>query len=372
MIPVNKFKLLNSDRNILIKALKKNWISSAGPEVKVFENKFKTLIGHKYCSSISSGSAALDVALKVIDIKKGDEVIIPNFTIISSALSVVRLGGVPVPIDCDFHNWNMKIEEIEKNISKKTKAIIATHIYGYPIEIDKIKKICTKYKLILVEDAAEMLGHKYNDKFCGSFGDLSIFSLYSNKHITTGEGGMLLTSKKKYSTKIFDFKNLCFGKENRFNHYDIGWNYRYTNLQASLGISQIKRIDKIIEKKITIGKRYYNNLKNLNNIYIQKPKLNNIENVYWVVGILILNKKITAKKFRNELKKLKIETRDFFWPINKQTALKKYNFKFKKNYPNSEYLSKYGFYVPSGLETTSKDIDFVCQSIKKIKNKFKI
>ena len=372
MIPVNKFKLLTSDRNILIKALKKNWISSAGPEVKVFENKFKTLIGHKYCSSISSGSAALDVALKVIDIKKGDEVIIPNFTIISSALSVVRLGGVPVPIDCDFHNWNMKIEEIEKNISKKTKAIIATHIYGYPIEIDKIKKICTKYKLILVEDAAEMLGHKYNGKFCGSFGDLSIFSLYSNKHITTGEGGMLLTSKKKYSKKIFDFKNLCFGKENRFNHYDIGWNYRYTNLQASLGISQIKRIDKIIEKKITIGKRYYNNLKNLNNIYIQKPKLNNIENVYWVVGILILNKKITAKKFRNELKKLKIETRDFFWPINKQTALKKYNFKFKKNYPNSEYLSKYGFYVPSGLETTSKDIDFVCQSIKKIKNKFKI
>jgi len=371
MIPVNKFKLLSADRSILINALKKNWISSAGPEVKEFENKFKKMIGHRYCSSMSSGSAALDVAMKVVGIKKGDEVIIPNFTIISSAISVIKLGGIPVPIDCDLYNWNMKIDEIEKNISKKTKAIIATHIYGYPIEIDKIKKICNKYKLILIEDAAEMLGHNYKSKPCGSFGDLSIFSLYSNKHITTGEGGMLLTSKKKYKTKIFDFKNLCFGKKNRFNHYDIGWNYRYTNLQASLGISQIERIDKIINKKKEIGKRYYNNLKNLDNIYIQKPMLNNRENIYWVVGILVLNKKIKAKKFRDELKKLKIETRDFFWPMHKQTALKKYNFNFKKNYYNSEYLSKYGFYVPSGLETSIRDIDYVCRSIIKIKNKFK-
>ena len=370
MIPVNKFKLLPSDRKILINAIKKNWISSVGPEVKKFEDKFKKLIGKKYCSSVSSGSAALDIALKVIDIKKGDEVIIPNFTIISPAISIIKLGGIPIPIDCDFYNWNMKIDEIEKNITKKTKAIIATHIYGYPIEIDKIKKICKKYKLILIEDAAEMLGHKYKSKPCGSFGDLSIFSLYSNKHITTGEGGMILTSETKYKNKIFDYKNLCFGKKNRFNHYDIGWNYRYTNLQASLGINQIKRINKIIRKKKEIGKKYYDKLKNCKNIYIQKPKINNIENVYWVVGILILNKKITALKYRNELKKYKIETRDFFWPINKQDAFKRYNLKFKKNYKNSDYLSKYGFYLPSGLGTKSKDIDYICNCIKKINKKF--
>ena len=143
----------------------------------------------------------------------------------------------------------MKINLIEKKISKKTKAILATHIYGYPIEIDKIKKICKKYNLILIEDAAEMVGHKFQGKYCGSFGDLSIFSFYSNKHITTGEGGMVLTSNKKFKDKIFDYKNLCFGKKNRFNHYDIGWNYRYTNLQAALGLNQINRIDKIIRKK---------------------------------------------------------------------------------------------------------------------------
>ena len=370
MIPVNKFKLLTSDRKIILNALKRNWISSAGPEVKKFEDNFKKLIGKKYCSSVSSGSAALDIALKVIGIKKGDEIIIPNFTIISPAISIIKLGGIPVPIDCDFYNWNMKINEIEKNISKKTKAIIATHIYGYPIQIDKIRQICNKHKIILIEDAAEMLGHKYKGKQCGSFGDLSIFSLYSNKHITTGEGGMVLTNNRNFKDKIFDYKNLCFGKKNRFNHYDIGWNYRYTNLQASLGISQISRINKVILKKKEIGKKYYNNLKDCRNIYIQKPKLNNIENVYWVVGILILNKKMTATKFRNELKKYKIETREFFWPMNKQDALKKYNLRLTKSYKNSEYISKYGLYLPSGLSTSDKDINYVCKCVKRIKNKF--
>ena len=371
MIPVNKFKLQLNDKKLLLKALNDNWISSVGPEVKKFENEFKKLIGKKYCSSVSSGSAALDIALKVIDIKRGDEVIIPNFTIISSAISIVKLGGTPIPIDCDLFTWNMKIELIEKSITKKTKAIVATHIYGYPIEIDKIKKICRKYKLILIEDAAEMLGHKYKGKHCGSFGDLSIFSLYSNKHITTGEGGMLLTSIKKYKDKIFDYKNLCFGKKNRFNHYDIGWNYRYTNLQAALGINQIYRIKKIINKKKKIGEQYYKNLRDLNNIYIQKPKIKHLENVYWIVGILILNKKINANKFREELKKYNIETRSFFWPINKQKALAKFNFNFNASYSNSEYLSKYGFYLPSGINTSIKDINYVCNSIKKITKKFK-
>ncbi len=371
MIPVNKFKLDRNDKIKLIKVLNNNWISSAGPEVKEFENKFKKLIGKKYCSTVSSGSAALDIALKAIDLKKNDEVIIPNFTIISSAISVIKLGAKPIPIDCDLYNWNMKINLIEKKISKRTKAILATHIYGYPIEIDKIKKICKKFNLILIEDAAEMLGHKYKGKFCGSYGDLSIFSFYSNKHITTGEGGAVLTSNPKYKNKIFDYKNLCFGKKNRFNHYDIGWNYRYTNLQAALGINQIKRISNIIKKKKEIGITYYNKLSKLSNIYIQKPKLDNLENIYWVVGILILNKKITAEKFRKELKKNKVETRSFFWPMNKQSAFKKYKIKFSGNYPNSEYISKYGFYVPSGLNTSRKDINHVCESIIKIKRKYK-
>tara|TARA_B100000579_G_scaffold63120_1_gene46366 strand:- start:1479 stop:2600 length:1122 start_codon:yes stop_codon:yes gene_type:complete len=367
MIPVNKFKLTSEDKKILIKAVKNNWISSAGPQVNLFEKKFSKLIGKRYCSAVSSGTAALEIALKIINIKKGDEVIIPNFTIISSAMAVIKQGGTPVPIDCDLQTWNMKLELITKNITKKTKAVIATHIYGYPIEIDKIKKICKKKKIILIEDAAEMLGHKYKNKYCGWYGDISVFSLYANKHITTGEGGMILTSVNKYKEKIFDYKNLCFGKKNRFNHYDIGWNYRYTNIQAALGINQLKRINKIIKKKKRIGKLYFNNLKNIPNLFIQKPKLNkNFENVYWVVGVLIKNNKITAEKFRKKLEKYKIETRAFFWPMHKQTALKKLNYRFRGSFKNSDYLSKFGLYLPSGLETSENEINYVCKCIKKI------
>mgnify|MGYP000116672605 CR=1 FL=1 len=370
MIPVNKFKLAPEDKKLAIKVLNNNWISSGGPEVKIFENKFKKLIGKKYCSAVSSGTAALEISLKILNLKKGDEVIIPNFTIISSAIAVIKQGAKPVPIDCDLHTWNMKIDLIEKNITKKTKAVIATHIYGYPLEIDKIKKICKKKKIFLIEDAAEVLGHKYKGKYCGHFGDISVFSLYANKHITTGEGGMILTNNIKYKKKIFDYKNLCFGEKNRFNHYDIGWNYRYTNIQAALGINQLKRIKEIIRKKKDIGKYYYENLKDIPNIYIQKPHLKkNIENVYWVVGLLIKNKKITAEKFRIELKKYGIETRAFFWPMHRQTALKKIKIKFKGSFKNSDYISKYGFYLPSGIETTKKEIRFITNCVKKIANK---
>ena len=366
MIPVNKIKISNDDLNSVKEVVKKSWISSAGKEVSIFEKKIGKMIGKKYCSSVSSGTAALEIALKIIKLKKGDEVIISNFTIFSTAMAVVKQNAIPVLIDCDLENWNMKIEDVIKKISNKTRAIIATHIYGYPIEIDKIQKICKKHKIILIEDAAEMFGHKYKKKYCGSFGDISIFSFYSNKNITTGEGGAILTNLTKYKDKIFDFKNLCFGKKNRFNHYDIGWNYRFTNMQAALGLSQLKRIKKIISKKREIGKTYYNFLKDNKKVYIQKPKLNNTENIYWVVGILIKNKRIIAKKLREKLAKKGIETRDFFWPMHKQTALKKLGFNFKGSFENSEYLSKFGFYLPSGLATTKKEIHYACKELLNI------
>ena len=369
MIGVNQFKLLDKDVKAVSRAVKTGWISSAGPEILKFEKKFSKLIGKKYCSTVSSGTAALEIALKTINLKEKDEVIIPNFTIFSSAMSVIKNKAIPVLIDCDLITWNMKIEDLEKKITSKTKAIIATHIYGYPIEIDKIKKICKKKKITLIEDAAEMLGHEYKKKKCGFFGDISIFSLYANKHITTGEGGLILTNSRKYNDKFKNLRNLCFGKINRYNHDDIGWNYRFTNIQAALGLSQLSRLKKIIKKKKEIGKIYYNQLKNNKLIYIQKPKLNKLENVYWVVGILIKNKRFKAKIFRSKLKKMGIETREFFWPINKQKILKKLNYKFSGSYNNSEYLSDYGFYLPSGINTTKSEIIYICNSINIISNK---
>ena len=207
-----------------------------------------------------------------------------------------------------------------------------------------------------------MVCHKYKNRFCGSFGDISIYSFYANKHITTGEGGMIFTNNKNLNNKFRDFRNLCFGKKNRFNHYDIAWNYRMTNMQAALGISQLRRIKSILKKKILIGKYYFHFLKKYENIlYIQKPILENFVNIYWIVGVYI-KKKINIKKLRQYLQNNGIQTRDFFYPLNKQTAFKKFSF-YKQKFNNSELLSKNGFYLPSYIGIKKQDIKFICKKI---------
>ena len=226
-----------------------------------------------------------------------------------------------------------------------------------------IKKILKKKKIVIVEDAAEVLGLKYKNKMCGSFGDISTFSFYANKHVTTGEGGMISTNNTKYFKKYRDLRNLCFGEKERFNHSDVGWNYRITNIQAAMGLSQLKNINKIIRKKIYIGKLYYKYLSKNKNIFITKPNLGNFKNIYWVVGILILKKKIFAKKLSKKLYKTGIQSRPFFYPMNKQKILKKYIKQRNENFKNSDYISKYGLYLPSYFDLKKKDIYFICNQI---------
>ncbi len=366
MIPVNQPYISKSDAIAVYKAVKSGWVSSSGHQINLFENSLKKLIKKKYCSLVSSGTAALEIAIKALDLKKNDEIIMPNFTIISNLLAVIKQNLKPVLIDCDINSWNMKIDEVEKSITKNTKAIMAVHIYGYPLNTKRLLEICIKNKIFLIEDAAEMIGHEIKNKPCGFYGHISTFSFYANKHITTGEGGAILTNSLQLDNKIKSLRNLCFGKINRYNHSEIGWNYRFTNIQAALGLNQIKRIKSIIKKKISVGKQYYKYLKNNKNIYIQKPKQDNIQNVYWVVGILIKNKKILAQKLQKKLKKFGIETRSFFWPMNKQIITKKLKLKFNKKYPNSEYLSKYGFYLPSGINIKNKQIKMICERLNKL------
>jgi perosamine synthetase len=262
----------------------------------------------------------------------------------------------------------MDISQIEKNISKKTKAIIATHIYNFPLRIDLLKKICKKKKIFIIEDAAEVLGQKLNKKLCGSYGDISTFSFYANKQITTGEGGMITTNNKKLYEKSSSLRNLSFGKKDRFNHDDIGWNYRMTNIQASLGISQLKRINQIVRIKHKIGLEYYKRLKSNSNLYIPGIRKKHAKNIYWVVAILILNKKlkIDAKNMMKKLKAEGIATRPFFWPMHMQKILKKYNISKNTSFPNSNYICKYGLYLPSGLNLKTSEINFICSKINKI------
>jgi len=207
--PVSSPYITKKDIESVNRVLKRGWISSDGPEIKKFEKEFSRFVDKKYSVAVSSGTAALEIAIKALDIKKNDEVLIPNFTIISNALAVIRQQARPVLIDCNLKDWNIKIEDIEKNISKKTKAIIITHIYSFPNEMQKILKICKKYNLLVIEDAAEVLGLKYKNKMCGSFGDISTFSFYANKQVTSGEGGMLsMNSLQIYETSPSESKSL--------------------------------------------------------------------------------------------------------------------------------------------------------------------
>jgi len=368
-IPVNVPKIFKQEKIYLKKCIDTGWISSEGEYVKRFEKTFSKYNKRIYGVAVSSGTAALDIAIKSLNLKRGDEVIIPAFSIISTALCVIKLGLKPVLVDSNLKNWNMDAEQIIKKINNKTKAIVITHIYGFPVDMKKILEVAKKKEIKIIEDAAEMIGQTYFGKKCGSFGDISVFSFYANKHITTGEGGMILTNNKKLYLKCKSLRNLCFGVgSNRFNHDDIGWNYRMTNLQAAVGCGQLKNITWIVKRKREIGKRYISILSKCNKIHIQLNKLKYARNIFWVFGILIKKSTgISRDQIVNELLKHNIQTRNFFLPMHKQKIFQKMRL-FPKNQKlkNSEYLSANGFYLPSGLGILNKQIDFVGKTLLNI------
>ena len=368
-IPVNIPKLYNSEKTNVINCVRTNWISSEGKFVKEFEKKFSQYNSRKFGVAVSSGTAALEVAIKALNLKKNSEVIIPSFSIIATALCVVKCGLKPILVDCSLSTWNMDPEKVIKKISKKTSAIIITHIYGLPVDLQKILNVAKKKSIKIIEDAAEVIGLKYKNRMCGSFGDVSTFSFYANKHITTGEGGMIVTNKKDIYEKCKSLRNLSFSKSyfDRYNHDDIGWNYRMTNMQAALGCGQLKSINKIVKRKREIGNLYYKHLKRNKHLLFQENKNSYSKNIYWVFGVLLKKKSRSKRDFlMRALLKNKIDTRPFFLSMNKQKIFKKMKIFSKSKMPNSEYLSNNGFYLPSGLGITNTEIRYVCTTLNQL------
>lgn len=368
MIPVNTPLLNGNEKKYLCECIDTGWISSDGPFVKQFEEEFSSYIGRKHGVAVSNGSAALDIAVKAIGIGPSDEVIMPSFTIISPVLSVVRQGGIPVLVDSCPDTWNMDVAQIEAKITKKTKAILVVHIYGLPVDMGPVLDLCKKYNLFLIEDAAEMHGQTYKDKRCGSFGDISIFSFYPNKHIATGEGGMVMTDNENLAEKCRKLRNLCFQPKRRFVHEDLGWNYRMTNMQAALGVAQLERINEFIEKKRRIGKFYTELLDGLDNkIRLPLIKTYYADNIYWVYGVVIKkNFGLTADEVMKKLREKGIGTRPFFWCMHEQPIFQKMGLFLNEKYPIAEDLARNGFYIPSGLGLTDEEIKIVVTEIKKI------
>ena len=248
-IPVNEPDLNGNEKKYLQECVDTGWISSEGPFVEKLEIGMAKLCNRKHAFAVCNGSAALELAVKAIGVGKGDEVIMPTFTIISCALAVIRSGAIPVYVDADPETWNMVVEEIEAKITERTKAIMAVHIYGLTVDMEPLLNLAEKYKLKVIEDAAEVIGQTYKAKPCGTFGDISTLSFYPNKHITTGEGGMVLVNDDELADRCNRLRNLSFGKSDRFIHKEQGWNFRISNLQAAIGVAQLERLDQFIRKK---------------------------------------------------------------------------------------------------------------------------
>jgi len=369
MLKVNEPKIGIASIIKVVTCLMKNWISGEAPIIYEFENRLKKKFNVSHAISVSNGSDALDLCFAAIDLKEGDEVILPTFTIISCVAEIVRRKAVPVFVDSSEKNWNMDISSIQGKLSSKTKAVLVVHTYGLPTDIISIQNLLAKQenKIFLIEDAAEAHGQTINEKPCGSFGDLSILSFYSNKFITSGEGGVIFTNSEELNNKIRKLKNLYMDSTNRFVHEEIGWNSRLSAIQAAVAIPQIKKLNKTIKRKRYIASKYREYLKSNSNITFQDEYSLGSRNIYWVVGILINpNSLVNSKVLRQKLLENEIETRPFFYPLHLQPVI-------KRNYPHlifhelpiAEELYSFGLYLPNSLSIKNSDIRKVCRLINK-------
>ena len=369
-IPVNEPLINGNEKKYLCECIDTGWISSEGPFVKEFEQKMSMLVGRKYGIAVSSGTAALEVAVQALGIGEGDEVIMPAFTIISCAMAVTKVGAVPVLVDSDLTSWNMDVDEIEAKITSKTKAIMMVHLYGLPVEVSKVTELAERYNLKIIEDAAEMHGQTYNGRKCGSFGDISTFSFYSNKHITTGEGGMVVTDDIELAERSRMLRNLCFRKDVRYMHDEISDNYRFTNLQAAVGLAQLERLNEFIEKKRQMGRYYTDRLKGISGLILPIEETEYADNIYWVYG-MVFDKDIPIdnRTVQKLLAEEGIGSRTFFWCIHEQPVYQNQGLFQKEKYPKAEYLARKGFYVPSGLALTEEKMEKVVSGVRKVMNK---
>ena len=366
-IPVNEPVLNGNERKYLNECIDTGWISSEGSFVKKLEEKMSAYVGRKYGVATCNGSVALDLIVEALELQPGDEVIMPTFTIISCAAALVRKQIKPVLVDADIATWNMDINQIEEKITKKTKAIMIVHLYGLPVDVDPILKIAEKYQLFVIEDAAEAHGLEYKGKKCGSFGDITALSFYPNKHITTGEGGMVLTDNERLRDRCQSFRNLCHTPARRFVHEELGYNFRMSNIQAAVGVAQLERIEEHLKKKKDIGKLYQELLQGIEGIRLPVKGTEYAENVYWVFG-LVLEKDIpmNAIEMMQKLKEKQIGCRPFFYPMHLQPVFQKMGLFQEERYPVAENLGERGFYIPSGLGVTQEQQRYIVNSLKEI------
>jgi len=367
MIPVNEPLLDGNEKRYLKECINTGWISSQGPFVHRFEEEMAARVGRKHAIAVTNGSAALQAAVVALGLGPGDEVILPTFTIISCAAAVVRAGAVPVLVDCDVRTWNMDVAQVFDRITPRTKAIMAVHIYGLPVDMDPLLALAERYGLKIIEDAAEMHGQTYRGRPCGSFGDLSIYSFYPNKHVTTGEGGMILTNDDRLAERCRSLRNLCFQPGRRFVHEELGWNLRMSNLQAAVGVAQLERLDEFVARKRRMGQRYTEQLAGVTGLRLPLSSTEYAENIYWVYGVVLDDAvAMDAAEAIRRLGEQLVGTRPFFWPMHEQPVFRRMGLFQDDQHPVAERIARRGFYLPSGLALSDAQLDSVCSAVRHV------
>lgn len=368
-IPVCMPYLAGKEETYIIDAVRSGWISSAGKYIEKFENEFASFCGRKFGVSTTNGTTALHLSLLSLGIGKEDEVILPDFTMISSLFAVLYCKAKPVFVDVEEETWNINPELIEKKITKNTKAIMPVHIYGHPAKMDAIIRIANKYGLKIIEDAAEAHGAEYFNKKCGGIGDIGCFSFFANKIITTGEGGMIVTDDEKIAEDVRYFRNLCFpvnGPRN-YLHENLGYNFRLTNIQAAIGLAQLEKIVDYINMRRNNARLYNELLKGIPGI--QTPiEREGSKNVYWMYAITVNPREfgLTRDELMTKLRDRGIDTRMFFKPLHSQPVFKKLGIIDKDEYPVTERIARIGLYLPSSSSLSKEQITFIADTIKVI------
>jgi perosamine synthetase len=365
MIPVCEPSLSKREEELALDCLRTGWISSAGKYLERFETGWAKYCGMKHGVAVSSGTTALQIAVRLLDLNPGDEVIMPTFTIISCAQAITECGGIPVLVDSDPLNWQMNTAQIETKITKKTRAILAVHTYGHPVDMDPVIDMASANNLPVIEDAAEAHGAEYKGQKCGGLGDVSVFSFYANKLITTGEGGMVLTRDDVLAERSRSLRNLCFQKKQRFLHEELGYNYRMTNMQAALGVAQLARIDRIVEQKRSIARAYSERLKEVSGLKLPVEE-KWAQNVYWVYGVVLEEETgLEAGQLTRRLFEHGVDTRPFFLGMHEQPVFHRMGLFMNETYPVAERLARQGLYLPTGLTIKENEIDQVCDAVRR-------
>jgi perosamine synthetase len=364
VIPVCTPTLLGNEKKYVTDCLDTNWISSKGAYIERFELAFAKRCNVRHGISCSSGTAALHLALHAMGVGPGDEVIVPTFTIVATANAVTLTGAKPVFVDSEPASFTIDPQGVEAALTPQTRAILPTHIYGHPCAMDDILSWAKENELWVVEDAAEAFGASYRGQAVGSFGDAAVFSLYANKAITAGEGGMIVTDNDELAQLLRSLRDQAFSAETHFWHHYVGFNYRLTNMQAAIGLAQLENADELIERRIKNAQLYNERLKGIPGLVLPTTAPD-AENVHWMYALLVTDEfRMDRDELMIILAKRGIETKTFFIPMHLQPIY--YTPEYEGRFPVAEKIACQGMYLPSSGALTRSQIDYVTEAIREL------